>query len=72
MSAIPAREMHASRNYEYTDAQTLSIVLCSALKKMKKNLRFYRSRPFVFFRAQLHRIIRRKLGMEKHINNDNN
>jgi hypothetical protein len=34
MSAIPAKEMHASRNNEYTDAQTLSIVLCSALKKM--------------------------------------
>jgi hypothetical protein len=47
MSAIPAREMHASRNYEYTDAQTLSIVLCSAVKKMKKNLSFYRPRPFV-------------------------
>lgn len=47
MSAISAREIHASRNYEYTDARTLTIVLCSALKKMKKNLSFYRPQSFL-------------------------
>ena len=46
-SDIDNRVIHSSENYEYTDAQTLTIVLCSALKKMKKNLSFYRPRPFL-------------------------
>ena len=46
-SDIDNRVIHSSKNYKYTDAQTLTIVLCSALKKMKKNLSFYRPRPFL-------------------------